>query len=163
MRNKEKIYRYFSSREAVSICDVTYRRIDTWIRNELIQASKRASNGKGSRRLFTFADLVEIRVLRSLTAQGVKLQSLKTSIARLRKLMPDSHGDLLTSARLISNGKKVFRILEDGHWESLDECGQFAFAFGIGEEVAQLVKAVRKQERPIRYVKRERTSKVSTG
>lgn len=136
------------------ICDVTYRRIDTWVRGGLIQASGRPSNGKGTRRLFIFSDLVEIRVLRGLTERGVSLQSLKEAISKLRRLMPENQADLLASTRLVTNGKSVFRLIDESRLESLDEYGQFAFAFGFGTEVAYLAETVRNQERPVRYVRK---------
>lgn len=136
------------------ICDVTYRRIDTWIRGGLIQSSGRPSNGKGTRRLFTFTDLIEIRVLRGLTERGVRLQALKEAIRQLRRSLPESQTELLASTRLVTNGKSVFRLIDEGRLEGLDEYGQFAFAFGFGSEVAFLVETVKNQRRPIRYVRK---------
>lgn len=133
---------------------MTYRRVDTWIRGGLIRASGRSADGKGSRRLFLFSDLVEIRVLRGLTAKGVRLQSLKKSISQLRRLMPENQADILASTRLVTDGKSVFRLLDGDRLESLDEFGQYAFAFGFGMEAAHVAETVRNQGKPIRYVKK---------
>lgn len=80
--------------------------------------------------------------------------------------MPENQADLLASIRLVTNGKSVFRLIDESRLESLDEYGQFAFVFGFGAEVTYLAATVRSQGGPIRYVRKTEgvtRRKVSAG
>lgn len=147
--------RYFTSKEAIKITGVSYRRLDLWIRNGIIRASRREAEGKGSRRLFTFSDLVEIRTLLALTGSGVKLSALVESAKRIRAEAGRNGVESLSSVRLITNGASVFRYLPELEMlESLDGYGQFAFAFGLGDHVKQLLDAASRLDRKSRYSSR---------
>ena len=131
--------RYFTAGEVVRLTGVTYRRLDLWCRREIIQPSMRTARGRGQRRLFTFRDLVEIRTIKTLTAQGVRLAALLVAVNRIRRDFGDLDGSPLASARLVTDGRSVFRYVPArDHLERLDEYGQFAFAFDLGAEVAAL-------------------------
>lgn len=133
------------------LTNVSYRRLDYWVRTGIIHSSGRPSAGRGSRRFFTFADLVEVRVLVRLTQSGLQLSALRNSLKQFRKKMPELMNAPLSSLRLITDGKTLFRYVPDGEkLESLDEFGQFAFAFDVGEEAFQLREAVISMKRPIR-------------
>lgn len=146
------VSRYFTSKEVIAITGVTYRRLDLWVRREIIRPSKRGANGKGSRRLFTFSDVVEVRTLKSLTDNGVRLAALVKCVQRLRADLAGADGSSVSSARLVTDGHTVFRyIAPQDKLESLDEFGQFAFAFGLGDEIASLTRISAKLDRSSRY------------
>lgn len=68
--------------------------------------------------------------------------------------MPQNKDAVLRSTRLVTNGRSVLRFVDNDRLESLDEFGQFAFAFGFGEEVAHVATAVHQQRKPVRYVRK---------
>lgn len=68
--------------------------------------------------------------------------------------MPENSADVLVSTRLVTDGKTVFRLVDGDRLEGLDGYGQFAFAFGLGAEVAHVAETVRKQGRPNRYTRK---------
>lgn len=126
-----------------------------WCRREIIRPSKRRADGKGQRRLFTFRDVIEVRTLKALTAQGVRLSALKESVERLRKDLGVNGENALASTRLVTDGKTVFRYVpSQNHLESLDAFGQFAFAFGVGDEISTLLEKVGQLNRYSRYARR---------
>jgi len=152
------VTRYFTAKEVMLLANVSYRRLDYWVIAGMIQPSGRPSAGRGSRRLFTFSDLLEIRVLVRLTQCGLRLAALRSSVKQFRKRIPELVNKPLSSLRLVTDGRTLFRYLPDGETlETLDEFGQFAFAFDVGAEAVQLEKAVSSMKRPLRRSPTART------
>lgn len=144
------INRYFTAQEVIACTSITYRRLDYWVRKGIIRASGRSQVRRGTPRLFTFTDIVEIRVAMKLIDSGLQLSALRECLKSIRRKLPSEDAPL-ASERLITDGKKLFRY--DPYLDSLesvDEFGQFAFWFGLGEEVKAVVRAVEKMP-PIRY------------
>ena len=149
------IRRYYSSGEVAALAEVTYRRLDLWVRRELIRSSGRRAAGKGQRRLFTFNDVIEVRTLKALTAKGVRLAALTQCIQQLRRHMDDNIERSFASIRLVTDGTTVFRYVPSkDHLESLDAYSQFAFAFGLGEEISLMSIRASKLDRSSRYTRR---------
>lgn len=72
----------FSSPETHRIAGITYRQLDYWIRTGLVRPSKDAE-GSGSRREFTYRDLIAVRAIAALKANGVSLQAIRKVQAAL--------------------------------------------------------------------------------
>lgn len=148
------INRYFTAQEVIVCTSITYRRLDYWVRQGIIRASGRSEVRRGTPRLFTFTDIVEIRVALKLIDSGLKLSALRQSLKSIRNQLPSLDAPL-ASKRIVTDGKKVFKYDPDlGSLESMDEFGQFAFWFGLGEEVQAVVKEVEKIPVPARYKRR---------
>jgi len=149
------IYRYYTAQEVIACTRITYRRLDYWVRQGVIRASGRDDVGRGIPRRFTFTDIVEVRVAMKLIESGLKLAALRKSLKAIRKKLPNMDEAPLASKRLVTDGKTVFRYDPDlGALESLDEYGQFAFWFGLDEEVQAVVREVKKIPTPVRYKRR---------
>lgn len=151
-----EIKRYFTSKEVISFTGVSYRRLDYWLSKGIVKCSGRSSCGRGSTRLYTFNNLIEVRAVKELVEQGMRLNSLKLCISQLRKHLPKISSSPLASVRLVTDGKTIFRILDEDRLESMDEFGQFAFTFGIGDEILGLSKKVCERIRPIRYERQKK-------
>jgi len=135
------------------LTDVTYRRLDSWVRRGIIQPSARGRiDIERRRRLFTFGDVIEVRTIKELTGSGVRLASLLICVARLRRELGQRGENALASTRLVTDGRNVFRYLPaEDKLENLNEYGQFAFAFGLGDEIATLRDKARQLDRRSRY------------
>ena len=143
---------YFTSKEVVRITGVSYRRLDYWIRKGIINSSGRKALGKGSNRLFTFKDLIEVRVVAALTAYGLKPSYLKSCIRNLRKTLPKDSDKSFSTSRFLTDGRKLFRAFSEGQQlESLDDFGQFMFAFGVNEEIQRVVTNAKDVNPRLRY------------
>jgi len=148
------ISRYFTAQEVIACTGITYRRLDYWLRQGIIRASGRAKVRRGTPRLFTFRDIVEIRVALQLTGKGLRVSALRDCLKSIRRRLPRLEAPL-ASERLVTDGKTVFKYVKDvGVLESFDECGQFAFSFGLGEEVQAVVRELEKMPVPVRYKRR---------
>ena len=98
----------FSGTKAASIVGISYRQLDYWARTDLIRPSLADATGSGSRRLYSYRDLLELRVIKSLLDAGIKLESVRTAFEYLR-----THVDTdIASAHLVISGSDV--ILCDG-------------------------------------------------
>jgi DNA-binding transcriptional MerR regulator len=118
----DKIRRYFSSKEVLRLTDATYRQLDTWIREDIVRVSGTPAAGKGSRRLFTFLDIAEIRIVVSFTRNGVKLSMLKETVKNLRIYLNNVPKDYVwTDTKLITDGRRIFKFVSSEELlESLD-------------------------------------------
>lgn len=83
-----------------SIVGITYRQLDYWARTELIRPSIADAQGSGSQRLYSYRDLVALKVIKSLLDAGVSLQKARKAIDYLR----DHLGEEVASANLVLQG-----------------------------------------------------------
>ncbi len=98
----------FSGTKAASIVGISYRQLDYWARTDLVRPSLAPATGSGSRRLYSYRDLLELRVIKSLLDAGIKLESVRRAFAYLREHVETD----IASAHLVISGSDV--ILCDG-------------------------------------------------
>ena len=73
---------------------ITYRQLDYWARTGLVVPSVRDASGSGTQRLYSFRDLVVLKVVKRLLDAGVSLQNIRGAIehaARARRRRPGRH------------------------------------------------------------------------
>ncbi len=97
-----------SGTKAASIVGISYRQLDYWARTGLVRPSLADAQGSGSRRLYSYRDLLELRMIRSLLDAGLKLESVREVFAYLREHVSTD----IASAHLVINGSNV--VLCDG-------------------------------------------------
>jgi len=82
---------------------VSYRNLDYWARTGLVRSSVRQADGKGTRRVYAFEDLVALRVVKRLRDVGVPLQAIRRAVRCLQ-----AHAERpLAALALVADGKKV--------------------------------------------------------
>ena len=79
----------FSGREAADIVGITYRQLDYWARTDLIRPSLADAKGSGSRRRYSYKDLVELKMIKTLLDAGQKLERVRAAFEYLRDLGDD--------------------------------------------------------------------------
>ena len=128
----------FSGREAADIVGITYRQLDYWARTDLIRPSLADARGSGSRRRYSYQNLVELKMIKTLLDAGQKLERVREAFQYIREL-----GDDLTSAQLVIAGSSVQLIR--GNDELIDIVnktkGQGVLNFLAMDGVAQEVEA----------------------
>ena len=97
----------FSGREAADIVGITYRQLDYWARTDLVRPSLADARGSGSRRRYSYHDLIELRMIKTLLDAGQKLERVRAAFEYLRDL-----GDDLASAQLVIAGESVILVRE---------------------------------------------------
>ncbi len=98
----------FSGTKAASVVGISYRQLDYWARTDLIRPSLTDAAGSGSRRMYSYRDLLELRVIKSLLDAGIKLESVRKAFAYLR----DQADTDIATATLVISGNDV--LLCDG-------------------------------------------------
>ncbi len=123
----------FNAKTASKLTGVTYRQLVYWDETHLIKPSISGAEGTGSTRLYSFTDLVQLRVANALKAQGVSLQKIRKAINWLRKNFPDIKKPL-AEKRLITDGNTIFVWAEDRE-AALDVLakGQLVMSIAVGQ------------------------------
>lgn len=112
---------------AMNAADISYRQLDYWARTGLVAPSIRAATGSGSHRLYSFRDLVVLRVVKSLLEAGVSLQNIRKAIETLR-----AHGvEDLAAITLISDGTTVYECRSPEEVVDLLQGGQGVFGIAL--------------------------------
>jgi DNA-binding transcriptional MerR regulator len=118
-------YRGVTACHAVGI---SYRQLDYWARTALVVPSIRDASGSGTQRLYSFRDLVVLKVVKRLLDAGVSLQNIRKAIETLR-----SRGiDDLAGITLISDGTTVYECRSPEEVVDLLQGGQGVFGIAIG-------------------------------
>lgn len=109
---------------AAKLAGLNYRKLDYYARTGLVRSSVAAASGYGSRRLYSFADLVALRMVRELRDQGLTLRRIRKAVEVLRRDWPKA-GDLGSGARIVTDGKGAWLALDSERLVSLlDQAGQ---------------------------------------
>jgi DNA-binding transcriptional MerR regulator len=98
----------YSGTQAAKVVGITYRQLDYWARTDLIRPSLTDAAGSGSRRRYSYNDLLELRVIKTLLDAGIKLESVRDVFDYLRTHVS---GDI-ASAHLVISGNSV--VLAEG-------------------------------------------------
>lgn len=115
------------------IVGITYRQLDYWDRTELVQPSVRGATGSGSQRLYSFDDIVALKVVKNLVDTGVSLQKIRKAIDELR-----SRGRGLAESTLVSDGVTVYAVEDGDELIDLLKKGQGVFAISVAPVVDEL-------------------------
>ena len=99
----ESITEGFSGRQTAEIVGISYRQLDYWARTDLIRPSLADASGSGSRRRYSYQDLLELRVIKTLLDAGIKLESVREVFTYLRSHVPSD----IASAHLVISGQTV--------------------------------------------------------
>jgi DNA-binding transcriptional MerR regulator/predicted RNase H-like HicB family nuclease len=142
----------FGIKAVVTLTGLTYRQVDHWARTGIVIPFK-AGAGKGTRREYTFNDLVALRVARKFKEEdGISLQKIRKALAYLRKNFPDLRQPL-AEMRLVTDGDTLFLVERDIDREQekiIDALkqGQQVFSVLIGKIIEDLQGKVRQLATP---------------
>jgi DNA-binding transcriptional MerR regulator len=99
----------FSGKKAADIVGITYRQLDYWARTDLIRPSLADARGSGSRRRYSYRDLLELKLVKTLLDDGIKLESIREAFVYLR----DRLGEDLSTAKLVIAGSSAVLVREN--------------------------------------------------
>ena len=125
----------FTAEQASRFTNCTAHQLRYWDKIDLVRPSIQATRGRpGIRRLYSFQDLVALRVIHSLLDRGMSLQRVRKAIQFLRKKAGlEEH---LSEVRLISDGASIYQVsTSEGLQNALKE-GQLAFFMALDDVAA---------------------------
>jgi DNA-binding transcriptional MerR regulator len=113
---------------ACAAAGITYRQLDYWARTRLVDPSVRAAHGSGSQRLYSFRDILVLKVVKRLLDTGVSLQQIRTAVTHLR----DRGVQDLAQITLMSDGVSVYECTSADEVVDLLQGGQGVFGIALG-------------------------------
>jgi DNA-binding transcriptional MerR regulator len=119
---------------ACSAAGITYRQLDYWARTGLVVPSVRPAAGSGSQRLYSFRDILVLKVVKRLLDTGVSLQNIRAAIEHLRSRGVSD----LAQITLISDGATVYECTSADEVVDLLAGGQGVFGIAVGRVVREV-------------------------
>lgn len=130
---KGRVEQAFTAEQACRLTNCTHHQLRYWDRVGLVKPSVQKSGGRpGVRRLYSFRDLVALRVVRSLLDNGMSLQRVRRAWDYLRR--EGGMENHLSDVKLVTDGQTIFRVSSD-EGEILDALreGQLSFFVAIDQ------------------------------
>jgi len=113
---------------ACAAAGITYRQLDYWARTALVEPSVRAAHGSGSQRLYSFRDILVLKVVKRLLDTGISLQQIRAAVQHLR----DRGTEDLAQVTLMSDGVSVYECTSADEVVDLLQGGQGVFGIALG-------------------------------
>jgi DNA-binding transcriptional MerR regulator len=133
----------WSGQRTAEIVGITYRQLDYWARTDLVRPSLADAHGSGSRRKYSYRDLLELKTIKRLLDAGIKLEVVREVFTFLR----DNLGEDVSTANLVIQGTRTVLIQTDGELIDLVKRGQGVLNIlplaGVKEEIDARIVALR--------------------
>lgn len=135
----------FRGPQVCHVVGITYRQLDYWARTNLLRPSISDAKGSGSQRVYSYTDLVQLKVIKQLLDAGVSLRSTRRAIECLR-----TSGAGVSSASLVigddrtvlaHSGEELFDLLRGGQ-------GVLSIVLGMERIVSEVDAAITEIGRP---------------
>lgn len=132
----------FSGPTVCRLTGVTYRQLDYWARTNLVTPSITPASGSGSKRAYSYGDVLEIKVIKSLLNSGLSLNRTRQAVECLRSALG---ADLASSSLVMSDSGSVL-AKSDGDLVDLLRGGQGVFNIvplaGVVAELTTMIRQI---------------------
>lgn len=106
---------FLSTSAVAGLTGATIRMVDHWARTGLIRPTGTKGVGKGSRRRYTFQDVVVLQAIQRLREANCPLRKIRTAIRYLKTHYPtEPTSEKLAKLTLLTDGHRVY-LLTDEH------------------------------------------------
>jgi DNA-binding transcriptional MerR regulator len=113
---------------ACKAAGITYRQLDFWARTGLVEPSVRTAQGSGSQRLYSFRDVLVLKIVKRLLDTGVSLQNIRSAVNHLR----DRGVEDIAQITLMSDGASIYECRSADEVVDLLSGGQGVFGIAVG-------------------------------
>lgn len=113
---------------ACAAAGISYRQLDYWARTGLVEPTIRPASGSGSQRLYSFRDILVLRIVKRLIDTGVSLPNIRAAVGHLAT----RGGDDLARITLMSDGATIYECRSADEVVDLVRGGQGVFGIAIG-------------------------------
>ncbi len=107
---------------------ITYRQLDYWARTGLVVPTLRGAEGSGTQRLYSFRDVLVLKVVKRLLDTGVSLQQIRSAVEHLRERGVED----LAQITLMSDGASVYECTSADEVIDLVQGGQGVYGIAVG-------------------------------
>ena len=104
----------YSARSSAEIVGITYRQLDYWARTNLVRPSLADAEGSGSRRRYSYRDLLELKAIKTLLDAGIRLERVRRVFEFLHETLDEDVGE----GNLVISGDSV--LVRRGEDEVID-------------------------------------------
>lgn len=123
--------------QVCNLVGITYRQLDYWARTGLLEPSLQQASGSGSQRLYSFTDVVQLKVIKQLLDAGMSLKKIRSAVEILRDQLASDQP--LTDVTLLSDGHTIYAATSPDQVMDVLRRGQGVFGIAVGpvhDEVA---------------------------
>lgn len=158
----------FTADQAIRLTRITRRQLDYWMRTDLIRADIASGTGRGSVRLFTFQNLIEIRAAAWLRHQ-LSLQLIRKIVGHLREERDRPLAELQFAVIEKEGGRSGTQYRDvivqrtDGAWEKWTGQQMLKVRVPIRQFSDELTKAAAKERTKSRKVRHVETRRGALG
>lgn len=110
----------YSASLTAKVVGITYRQLDYWARTDLVRPSKTRASGSGSRREYSYDNLLELKVIKRLLDAGIKLEKVRSIFDYMRHELQED----ISTANLVIDGSNVVCVRSDAEWIDVLQKGQ---------------------------------------
>ena len=104
----------YSARSSAEIVGITYRQLDYWARTDLVRPSLADAEGSGSRRQYSYRDLLELKAIKTLLDAGIRLERVR----RVFEFLHETLDEDVVEVNLVISGDSV--LVRRGEDEIID-------------------------------------------
>ncbi|MBT1162733.1 MULTISPECIES: MerR family transcriptional regulator [Bifidobacterium] len=127
---------------ASKVAGITYRQLDYWARKQIVEPSITPSHGSGSRRLYSFKDVLILAVSKRLLDAGVNLQNVTAAIGFLAQRTAGQ----LEHITIMCDGQHVHECTTSEQMLDLLQSGKAVFAVSVSSLWYQIEKALENED-----------------
>lgn len=120
---------------ACAAAGITYRQLDYWARTDLVVPTVRSAGGSGTARLYSFKDILVLKVVKRLLDTGISLQNIRAAVDILRARGVED----LAHITLLSDGTTVYECTSSEEVVDLLRGGQGVFGIAVSGALRELV------------------------
>lgn len=128
----------FSADVARRVVGISYRQLDYWDKTGLLRPSIKQAGGKGSRRVYSFEDLVELRVIANLRKVGVSLRAVRKAARYVRQHFANLVRPLARLALVVDGNNILVRTTDHKHLIDATRDGQMVISFAVAPIAKEL-------------------------
>ncbi len=136
----------YNTKTVVKLAGLTLRQIDYWDRTHFIKPSIKEAAGYGTGRLYSFEDIVQLKVAKTLIDKGVSLQKIRKAITYLKKNFPDVKKINQDRKYKVTVNKKAYDVIlhpdteDGGYWV---ECPSLPGCSSQGDTIEEALEMIK--------------------
>ena len=115
------VTRGYKGSVASRVSGITYRQLDYWARRQIVEPSITPSHGSGSRRLYSFKDVVILAVSKKLLDAGINLQNVTAAIGFLTQRTTEQ----LENITIMCDGQHVHECTDSEQMMAVGQCSEY--------------------------------------
>ncbi len=120
----------YTGPEVCKITDISYRQLDHWTTTKLINASVRNLKGSGFHRIYSFNDIVLVKLVKKLRSAGISLQKIRIALKNVNKILGKNSN--ISDVSIFSDGSSIYVLTDNDQMIDLLKKGQAVFGISLG-------------------------------